>query len=256
MNQTNWTYLAQLARALQMEGVEGHRSGEFIAEIDSHLAETGVDPVEEFGTPYELAAELAVRPGARRPGWVPPLWLMWLLSAVASMIAVVAVDAVMLGWEDGRVPIRARGIVWIAVFMASSLSFRLLRHPTSRREELAAPQRRRRRTHHLWNRSSRYHGQPNGGGPRHCDGAGSRFLGHSRDCAPTADRGDCPAQQPDSLSRPRCSPATTPTGDSRGKAAVRGLTAASAGSARSDGAQIVYSERLRCRPGLCPPRCC
>lgn len=123
MNQTNWTYLAQLARALQMEGVEGHRSGEFIAEIDSHLAETGVDPVEEFGTPYELAAELAVRPGARRPGWVPPLWLMWLLSAVASMIAVVAVDAVMLGWEDGQVPIRARGIVWIAVFMASSLSF-------------------------------------------------------------------------------------------------------------------------------------
>ncbi len=123
MNQTNWTYLAQLARALQMEGVEGRRAGEFIAEIDSHLTETGADPVEEFGAPYQLAAELALRPGARRPGWVPPLWLTWLLSMVTAMIAVVAVDALILGWDNGRIPIRARGIVWIAVMLVGSLSF-------------------------------------------------------------------------------------------------------------------------------------
>ena len=36
-------------------GVEGHRAGESVAEIASHLEETGVDAVEEFGTPFDLA---------------------------------------------------------------------------------------------------------------------------------------------------------------------------------------------------------
>ena len=123
MNDATWTYLAQLTRALQMEGVEGRRAGEFVAEIDSHLAETGADPVEELGTPYDLAAELARRPGVRRPGWVPPLWLAWVLAIPAAGIAVVAIDAVMTGWEDGRIPIRAGGVVWVIGLMVASLGF-------------------------------------------------------------------------------------------------------------------------------------
>ncbi len=116
MNPQSWTYLSQLSRALQQEGVDGARAGEFVAEVDSHLAETGADPIEEFGPPFELAVELARRPGSRKPGWLPPIWAMWLAGLVLSLALVVVVDAVLAGWDDTGVPIRARGIFYIGVF--------------------------------------------------------------------------------------------------------------------------------------------
>ncbi len=121
MNQQSWTYLSQLTRALQNEGVDGARAGEFVAEVDSHLAETGADPVEEFGRPFELAAELARRPGSRRPGWLPPIWAMWLAGLVLSLALVVVIDAVMVGWDGAGVPIRARGIFYIGVFFPAMM---------------------------------------------------------------------------------------------------------------------------------------
>lgn len=117
MNRQAWIYLAQLTRALQQEGVDGARAGEFVAEIDSHLAETGADPVDEFGPPFKLAAELARRPGSRRPGWIPPTWAMSIVAIVAALIFAVVLDAIMLGWDDTGVPIRARGLVYMAVFL-------------------------------------------------------------------------------------------------------------------------------------------
>ncbi len=75
MKQANKVYLAQLMRLLYQEAVDGRRIGEMVAEIDQHLAESGADPVDEFGPPAVLAAELAARPGSKRPGWIPPRWL-------------------------------------------------------------------------------------------------------------------------------------------------------------------------------------
>ena len=121
MNQASWTYLGQLTRALQQEGVEGHHAGEFVAEIDSHLAESGADPVAEFGPPSELAAELARRPGARRPGWVPPLWSLWLLLIPATMIAAVAFEALAFGRDDGRIAISAEGVLYPAILMPAAM---------------------------------------------------------------------------------------------------------------------------------------
>jgi len=118
-----WTYLAQLTRALQMEGVDGRRAGEFVAEIDSHLFDTGADPVEEFGTPFELASQLAARPGSKRPGWVPPTWAMWIVGLVAGLMLVVVADVVVFGWDGSGVPVRARGVVWIAVFLPAIMAF-------------------------------------------------------------------------------------------------------------------------------------
>ncbi len=123
MNQEAWTYLAQLTRALQQEGVDGRRAGEFVAEIDSHLAETGADPVDKFGTPFELAVELARRPGSRRPGWVPPTWTIWAVGLFVLLVFVVVFDAVTLGWDDAGVPIRARGAVYLAVFYPALMVF-------------------------------------------------------------------------------------------------------------------------------------
>lgn len=123
MNQSSWTYLAQLTRALQVEGVEGRRAGEFVAEVDSHLAETGVDPVEEFGPPFALASDLAQRPGSRRPGWIPPLTAVWILALIAGVVLVVAADAVVRGWDDQGVPVRAAGLVWIGAVMGVGMAW-------------------------------------------------------------------------------------------------------------------------------------
>jgi len=112
VNRATWTYLGQLTRALQAQGVDGRRAGEFVAEVESHLAETGSDPVDEFGTPYALASDLAGRPGARRPGWIPPLWWLWALGLVALTISVTAIDLLIAGTIDGAVPIRARSVLY------------------------------------------------------------------------------------------------------------------------------------------------
>jgi hypothetical protein len=118
MNQLNWVYLGQLTRALQIEGVEGHRAGEFVAEINSHLEETGADPVEEFGTPFDLATELARRPGSRRPGWVPPLWSVWLVGLVVMALWAVALDVFSVGWTEGEAPLRAQSLVYAIALYA------------------------------------------------------------------------------------------------------------------------------------------
>ena len=123
MNKEAWTYLAQLTRALQQEGVDGARAGEFVAEIDSHLQEAGSDPVAEFGTPFALAEEFARRPGSRRPGWVPPIWAMWVVGLLLALVFVAIVDAVMRGWDDTGVPIMARGLAWVAVFYPATMVF-------------------------------------------------------------------------------------------------------------------------------------
>lgn len=130
MNQQEWVYLAQLTVALQQEGVEGSRAGEFVAEIDTHLMESEVDPVAEFGTPFELAEELASRPGSRRPGWLPPMGAIWLLGLVAAVLGAAAVDAVMLGWGDRGIPLRAFGVVSVGSFYAGVVG---LKYASTRR---------------------------------------------------------------------------------------------------------------------------
>jgi hypothetical protein len=123
VNEASWIYLGQLTRALQQEGVAGARAGEFVAEIDSHLAETGADPVDEFGPPFELAAELARRPGSRRPGWIPPMWAMWIVGLLAALMLVVLVDTIETGMADSTVTVKAAGLAWIAVFYPAVMAF-------------------------------------------------------------------------------------------------------------------------------------
>ena len=121
MNNPAWVYLSQLARALQVEGVDGRRAGEFVAEIDSHLTETDSDPVEEFGTPFELASELATRPGSRRPGWVPPLWAIWVLALFVSILATAAIDSLVAGSTSSTIDLRGQGVASMSAFMATIL---------------------------------------------------------------------------------------------------------------------------------------
>jgi hypothetical protein len=121
MNNQAWVYLSQLTRALQAEGVDGRRAGDFVAEIDSHLTETYSDPVEEFGTPFELASEMATRPGSRRPGWVPPLWAIWILALFVSILATAAIDSLVAGSTSSTIDLRGQGVASMSAFMATIL---------------------------------------------------------------------------------------------------------------------------------------
>jgi hypothetical protein len=57
------TYRRQLMLALRSRHVPGDRIGEIVAEVESHVADTGEDPVEAFGPPRRYAE--AVAPAAR-----------------------------------------------------------------------------------------------------------------------------------------------------------------------------------------------
>lgn len=60
-------YRDELLLALRLRDVPGPRIAEALAEVDSHVAETGEDPVEAFGPPRayadRLAESLGLRPG-------------------------------------------------------------------------------------------------------------------------------------------------------------------------------------------------
>ena len=66
------TYSDELLLALRMRDVPGPQIAEALAEVHSHVAETGEDPREAFGPPRVYALEVAVALG--EPGEPPPCW--------------------------------------------------------------------------------------------------------------------------------------------------------------------------------------
>lgn len=76
-------YSKELLYALRMRDVPGPRIAEVLAEVDSHVRETGEDPREAFGPPKQYAAEVSAALG--NPG--KPLWrnvFSWKTSAFAG----------------------------------------------------------------------------------------------------------------------------------------------------------------------------
>jgi hypothetical protein len=49
-------YLENLTIQLRLLGVPGDRIGQILAEVETHVADTGLDPVDAFGEPGEYAA--------------------------------------------------------------------------------------------------------------------------------------------------------------------------------------------------------
>lgn len=75
-------YRQSLILALRLKDVPGDRIGEIVAEVESHVAETGENPAEAFGSPRAYAAHLSA-------GHQPEPW--WHLAATA-------VPAAVAGW--------------------------------------------------------------------------------------------------------------------------------------------------------------
>ncbi|QUH04952.1 hypothetical protein HUO13_32955 [Saccharopolyspora erythraea] len=54
-------YRDELMLALRLHDISGRRVGEVLAEVETHVAETGENPAEAFGSPREYAAQVAAQ---------------------------------------------------------------------------------------------------------------------------------------------------------------------------------------------------
>jgi len=86
------TYTDDLVFELRMLEVPGTRIGEILAEVQSHIAETGEDPVDAFGPVKDYARERAgLEVAAQQGGFLTRLfhghWLMFLAGLAYTFIA-------------------------------------------------------------------------------------------------------------------------------------------------------------------------
>ncbi len=101
-------YRQSLVLALRLQEVPPDRIGEIVAEVDSHVADTGEDPAEAFGSPRAYAASLT---DEHRP--TPWWWTTTLvvLAAAAGWLVGQGAFALLLGEPYlGR-----SGWLWLAV---------------------------------------------------------------------------------------------------------------------------------------------
>jgi hypothetical protein len=95
------TYRRDLIVALRMREVPGDRIGEIVAEVESHVTDTGEDPMDAFGRPRDYAASLTSVYGRRRP------WLLLglsLLGAASGWLLATGVFGLVSGVAKGPLP--------------------------------------------------------------------------------------------------------------------------------------------------------
>jgi hypothetical protein len=97
-------YDEELLLALRLRDVPGDRIGEVLAEVQSHVAETGEDPRTAFGDPKAYASEVAEALGITRSGW--RAWVALVTWRDGVRVLVGAAGARLLG--DGCLAV-ARG---------------------------------------------------------------------------------------------------------------------------------------------------
>ncbi len=83
MTTSTETYRRELVQALRLRDVAPERIGEIVAEVESHVAETGEDPREAFGPARDYASSVT-RPRPRG-SWVSS-WALIALSAVCGWL--------------------------------------------------------------------------------------------------------------------------------------------------------------------------
>jgi hypothetical protein len=133
-------YRQQLLLALRLRGVAGARIAEVLAEVDSHVAETGEDPREAFGAPKNYARTLVAElqperaPGLR--GWVASVRgaevLIAALAFVGAWLAAEGLFALAAG-RPGVLGLPGAVALTIAVALLAALALLLAR--TSRRRD-------------------------------------------------------------------------------------------------------------------------
>ena len=125
-NPTTVVYLDNLTIQLRLRDVPGDRIGQILAEVETHVADTGLDPVDAFGGPGEYAATYAATYAAGVPtgnpvqGWLPDLGV----AMVAGMAGAALVEG--LTHLAGSADITVRGFgAWLAVGVLGMAVFRV-----------------------------------------------------------------------------------------------------------------------------------
>jgi len=82
------SYQQQLLLALRLYDVPGPRIAEALAEVESHVRETGEDATEAFGAPKAYAAQLSTALGAEGTGtWAGLLRSLTWVHAVVGLVS-------------------------------------------------------------------------------------------------------------------------------------------------------------------------
>lgn len=105
---TSSEYTQRLILALRLKDVPGDRIGEIVAEVESHVTDTGEDPVEAFGTPRAYAASL-IDEHRPDPWWVTTLSIV--TSAAAGWLLAQGTLALLFGSDYAGQP----GWVWLGL---------------------------------------------------------------------------------------------------------------------------------------------
>lgn len=101
-------YRQSLISILRLKDVPGDRIGQIVAEVESHIAETGEDPIEAFGRPRAYAAQLA---DERRP---EPRWYT-AATALAAGVAGWLIAQGALGLLLGEHYLGRSGLLWLTI---------------------------------------------------------------------------------------------------------------------------------------------
>lgn len=98
-------YQSQLLIAMHEHRLPGDRIAEALAEVDSHIADTGEDPRDAFGEPEAYARRMSeVLGGHQEPGWFWRLRWTWqdgVISVVVGVATAVAAGG-LSGLAAGR----------------------------------------------------------------------------------------------------------------------------------------------------------
>ena len=97
------SYSTRLLLALRERDVPGPRIAEALAEVESHVAETGEEPEAAFGPPREYAAAVASALAADNGSRGRRAWRTWGRTAAAGVGGWVGADALI----DGAVGVSA-----------------------------------------------------------------------------------------------------------------------------------------------------
>lgn len=118
-------YSDELMIALRLHEISGERVGEVLAEVESHVAETGEDPRAAFGSPKEYAAQVAAQLDARSG---KPSPLSYMLGAALTgalvyvggglLLAALNRSPIVLTWVEIVTGPLVMGFILSAIFTA------------------------------------------------------------------------------------------------------------------------------------------
>ncbi|MQA33496.1 hypothetical protein [Modestobacter roseus] len=122
-NRTEQGWRDDLLMRLRMRDVPGARIGEVLAEVQSHVAETGEHPQEAFGPPKEYADRVADAIGAPpSQGWRDAVrgvsWRDWATTVVIGVSSFLLADSL---WALGAGGTSVLGLpAWLVFLLAAT----------------------------------------------------------------------------------------------------------------------------------------